>query len=107
VSAELPLIVGSRDQLQLTVYDSVGGQSVVADLTGATVLLRAQVGAGTVKSWPADIDPDQVGSKGRCTYELGATDLDRPGRLVIQAIMTVGGKAYRSQYVERAVLPAL
>ena len=107
MSDALPFIVGSQDQVRLTLEDRVAGVDSAIDLTGATVTLKAQINSGTVKTWAMVPDPDQSTYRGRATYELAAADIDVAGTISLQAVIVAGGRTFKSQTITRSVAAAI
>jgi len=100
-------VCGSEVRLESYIYDVVDGVSELLDLTEATAVYRASINAGTAKEWAATIDADQVLNKGRMYYDLGATDIDVEGAVLIQGRITLGGKTYVTKIAETWALGAI
>lgn len=107
MSSDLPFVVGSQDQIRVTLKDRVAGVDSPIDLSGATVTLVARINDGAVKTWAATPDPDQTTYRGRATYELASTDIDEAGTLWLQAVIVAGGRTFKSRAITRKVEPAI
>ena len=100
-------VQGSRHLIVGFIRDRQNGTLVAVDLTGGSVVLKAKIEAGTVKTWNATPDPDQTNNKGKYSYLLAGGDLDASGKIHVQAEVTIGGNMVRTKTVERDVLPAV
>lgn len=103
-----PLVVGSMDTIQGTVYDNQGGTNTAMDLSGASsVSLKARINGGAVKTWTCTADADQTTNPGVFTYALLSTDIDAQGLAELQALVVASAKTYKSKIVTREVVTSV
>jgi hypothetical protein len=91
-------VVGSTDTITGTIYDDRAGAMTALDLSGSTVVLKAQINGGASKSWTAT-PLNQSLYPGKYSYQLGSTDVDAAGIVEIQAHVAVGLSTFKSDIV--------
>lgn len=96
-------VAGSTHLFEVVIKDRIGDVAEPMSLTGATVQFRVIKPDGSVSTWSAVPDPDQVVNKGKCTYKLLTTDLAGFGPAHIQPVVTIGADVYRGKEVEHYV----
>lgn len=102
-----PFVVGSQDRIAGTIYDRQGTSLVTADLSTASVALKASLNSGAASTWTCTVDPDQVTNRGQFYYDLKSTDIAAIGTLRLQAHVTIGSSVYKSRPVTSTVLATL
>ena len=96
-------VAGSTHLFEVVIKDNVNGVVTPMTLTGATIEFKVLKADGTVSTWAATADPDQVTNKGKCTYKLSTTDLTQEGSIYVQPVVTVGADVYRGADIEHFV----
>lgn len=100
----IPLVAGSEDILEGTIYDWVAGVRTAHDLTPYTSLsMKFSLNAGSTVSLTMVKDPDQETNPGKYTCQLGATTLPGAGQVELQAHLSDGVTTRKTQIANRKV----